>query len=51
MTFIDFTKAFDLVNKNCMWRKLQQIRMLTKIINIIRNIYLLPRKTFYTASP
>lgn len=37
--FIDFRKAYDLVDRRKLWFKLQQIGVSTKMINMLREIY------------
>ena len=37
--FIDFTKAFDLLNRDAIWFKLQKLKMSSKMIRMLRGIY------------
>ena len=37
--FIDFTKAFDLLNRDALWYKLQKLNMSTKMLNMLMSIY------------
>ena len=37
--FIDFTKAFDLLNRDALWYKLQKLGMSTKMINMLKGVY------------
>ena len=37
--FVDFTKAFDLLNRDSLWYKLQNLNMSTKMLNMLMSIY------------
>ena len=39
VAFIDYTKAFDLIDRSSLWFKLIQTGIKGKIINVIKNIY------------
>ena len=39
MTFIDFAKAFDSVNREVMWLTLQEYGIARKIVQIIKMLY------------
>ena len=37
--FVDFTKAFDLLNRNALWLKLQKLKVSSKMINMLKGVY------------
>ena len=37
--FVDFTKAFDLLNREAIWFKLQKLKMSSKMINMLMAVY------------
>ena len=39
MTFIDFKKAFDSINRDTMWKILRYYGIPEKIVNIIKCLY------------
>lgn len=39
LIFVDFVKAFDLLNREFIWRRLSKIGIPTKIINIVKDLY------------
>ena len=39
LCFVDFAKAFDSVNRDCLWYKLQNIGINGKVYNIIKSLY------------
>jgi hypothetical protein len=39
MNFIDFKQAFNTVDRNVLWKILQQYRILNKFLNIIKTLY------------
>ena len=39
LCFVDFAKAFDSVNRDCLWYKLQTIGINGRIYNIIKSLY------------
>ena len=39
LCFVDFAKAFDSVNRDCLWYKLQNIGVNGKMYNIIKSLY------------
>ena len=37
--FVDFTKAFDLLNREALWAKLQKLNVSTKMLKMLRGVY------------
>ena len=37
--FVDFTKAFDLLNRNALWLKLEKLKVSSKMINMLKGVY------------
>ena len=37
--FIDFRKAYDYINRNKLWQRLQEINVSTKMLTAIKSLY------------
>ena len=37
--FVDFTKAFDLLNRNALWLKLEKLKVSSKMVNMLKGVY------------
>jgi hypothetical protein len=46
--FVDFSSAFDSINRTALWYKLYKIGVSTKFINVIKNLYTETRATVWT---